>query len=434
MAEQSQVFVRYQSEGSQWKFEHLTALTGSAGNYSNPFAAAIDSTMRCNYVFERPPDALAATIREQFEFAQQSKDDYLSGTVPDAIRAARRAIAANPNDGRAYLALGRAYYLLFLHSRERVWSLSGFRKVAELRQAQATLALKRAIDLNPSLALEANQLLADMYAAIAFHDLEVEHRRAAGAAALRSGNKPAVEAFRKQLDQLTPKLTELESEYEKQASGVRVSDRARVAHQLGLSGRALKVLMGSDLAAFGDVGIKLQLDLMIRAGLSDQVLDWTSEEMRSAVGTKTYHWYRSLAMAAVGGYAAADEELTQIAGGPDSVKPNPQLLGDTVILAVSQQCLAAAPKAGGMSDAVAYLFAQADALKGIESAEVRLRNLSEVSVLRAILAIEVGDFDRAWSLLEDTLFFSPERSGRVEDPIREIAKDLLVRLELMRRR
>src|SRR5207247_4203755 len=66
--------------------------------------------------------------------------------------------------------------------------------------------------------------------------------------------------------------------------------------------------------AFGSEGTELELDLLLRTGRAEDVRDWSAAELKGALGTARYHWLRTQALAALGDYAAADAELTELAG------------------------------------------------------------------------------------------------------------------------
>src|SRR5579875_3062835 len=67
-----------------------------------------------------------------------------------AVRAARRALAANPDDARAFLLLGEAYFRLARQTQEATWQAL-LPPLASLRQAQILTALEQAATLRPDL-------------------------------------------------------------------------------------------------------------------------------------------------------------------------------------------------------------------------------------------------------------------------------------------
>jgi hypothetical protein len=101
-----------------------------------------------------------------------------------AVRAARRAVAANPRDANAYLALGQAYYLLW-RAQEGGWTFQAdptplsfrgldlaFRQT--LRLVQTVTALKHALTLNPALE-QAHNILFQVFVQIHYFDAAAHH-------------------------------------------------------------------------------------------------------------------------------------------------------------------------------------------------------------------------------------------------------------------
>src|SRR5207248_5557810 len=91
-----------------------------------------------------------------------------------AVRAARRAVAANPEDANAWLRLGQAYLLLRNLTCER--SGEGLLPpLAQLRHVQVATALEQAVRLNPDHEA-AHRALYELYGQ-RYLDQALEHRR-----------------------------------------------------------------------------------------------------------------------------------------------------------------------------------------------------------------------------------------------------------------
>lgn len=431
MAEVSQRWVP-ELNGLSWYFEQTAGLVGGAGASINPLLAAADAALRFNAVSpptadRGPPPLLAQTVGRQFDFALASKDDYFTGAIGAAIRAGRRAVADDPNDPRAHVLLGEAYLTILFDSRERVWATE-FKQLRELRQAQAATALHRAVRLSRTPPAQAHRLLSLMYRRIGYLDLCLDHLiEARQADALSApGATPDPEA-EKDYERLRDHVRDLRGQFDKESAGLRLSDRATLAGRLNLHGQALETLLKSDISAFGAAGVKQQLELMIRTGRAGQVVEWTSPEQRDAVGTRSYHWLRAQAFAGLGDYASADLELLQIGGGAADLIPDPDLLVSSLATIVSKHVLAEANAGTGLADAVWRTVARSEAAQDVRAIETRLKNLSEVSVLRAVLALEVGDVPAARRLADTALFFSPLRPGGTALPLRVVIQGLLDR-------
>lgn len=416
-----------------WPVEQAAGLA-AAVTFADPMTTAVTTAVRLSYI--RPPETpaagpspLAELVDRHFRAAQPAKDEFLTGAVYAAIRAGRRAVAEQPDDHRGHLLLGRAYYLLMEHSRERAWAPPAFRKLLEIRQAQAAASLHRAIELSPVPLPQAHQLLYFIYSRLRYLDLSVEQMRAVRAAAERAGDGATAAAAAAQLKPLESLLAARTEQFAVDSARQRVADRADTAKRLELTGQAVRLLRGSDVSAFGSAGMKTQLDLMVRVGQATEVIDWTDDDMRAAIGPNSYHWFRGQAMAAVGDYAGADRELAEIVGGPGAATPDPAYLAESVAMTVGKDLLSESPAAGGLPDAVRRTFAAAESEVLFDSIFTRLKNRAEVSILRAVLALEVGDVARGRELLGHALFFSPELPGPNQLPTRTIAQSMLDRLD-----
>jgi hypothetical protein len=177
-----------------------------------------------------------------------------------AVRAARRAVAANPNDPDVYYFLAQAYTYL-LKRQETFWTGNSCPMLTNLRLIQIVTALERAALLRPdsaivhrSLAETYQQLKTDSLGRTNYLDLEMDHwaaflklTKAAGAPKGQSQKD-----FQKQLTDLESSIKRRETavkyerrrnDYDVAAQGKSAIDRAQLAYELGLVKEALDVLM-----------------------------------------------------------------------------------------------------------------------------------------------------------------------------------------------
>ena len=409
-----------------WRFEQVAGLAGSAIGSPNAIMAGTDAALRLNYFQLDAPDqgdppALYQTIERHLYHALVSKDDFLPGAIAAAVRAGRRAAIENPNDARAQLALGEAYLMLLSDSRERVWS-NEFKELRVLRQAQAAAALHRSVELNPTSSAKAHRLLAQMYRRIGYLDLSLDHLTA-----LRNSPGEKQGDSDQEYEGLRDQVKALRAQFDKESGMLRIADRANLAAQMNLNGLALEILLQSDISAFGIAGLKQQLELLARTGRARQVIEWSSPEQRDVVGVHSYHWLRAQAFAGLGDYTSADAEILLIAGGSAELTPDPALLVASIAKIVGQNVLGEAPHAYGLADAFRRMLARTDSTDDLRTVDLRLKNLSEVSILRGILALEVGDWPAARRHGELVLFFTPLRSGGVVHPYRVIGQSFFDR-------
>jgi hypothetical protein len=263
-----------------------------------------------------------------------------------AVRAARRAVAANPSDSNAWLRLGQAYLLLRNATCER--SAEGLLPpLARLRFIQAVTALERAVQLDPDLEA-AHSELGYLYGESAL-DMALAHRRAevritrrAGVRARETADEWAhrVELLERDVAKLEEAIRNRRGKYEAAArslQGKRV-EQAQAALYLGLARHAADdILLPCPADLLGPYGIKLELELLLSLGRADEVGDTLSHEtmiaskhalppadipgprrqdggLRYALpySLPGYEWLRVLQAAAVGDYDLARRVLREL--------------------------------------------------------------------------------------------------------------------------
>ena len=141
-----------------WQRSQIAALIGAASGWVGP-AGLFDSRMRLTMVLTPPGrpdfDRNAIPIPErwavafQWEYARQ-QDDMPPALLYLAVRAARRALAVNPDDAQAYEVLGESYLRLMRGTRERAGEIAC--PNSSNSAAPASAALNRAILLKPGFA------------------------------------------------------------------------------------------------------------------------------------------------------------------------------------------------------------------------------------------------------------------------------------------
>src|SRR5205807_152233 len=103
------------------------------------------------------------------------EDDVPPALLYLTIRAARRALAVNPSDAQSHLVLGETYLRLLKGTRERVWA-EQVPELAQLRRAQASAALNKALALDPAL-VKAHLTLGQLYQEIGYLEPALRHLR-----------------------------------------------------------------------------------------------------------------------------------------------------------------------------------------------------------------------------------------------------------------
>jgi hypothetical protein len=417
---------------SEWEADQVAALAAAAAGWAGP-AAAADAAVRLT-VF-RPPipgpgEAVAPITRFTFDSQRLfalARDDAPLGVLYAAVRAARRAVSANPDDASGHLLLGQCYLRLLTVTRERVWALR-LPQLAQLRQAQASAALNRAVRLNPDLA-RAHLELGRLYQRIGCLDLALVELRAyratAGPAGADEGREAVPDA---ELDALSRLVDRQLAEFGPESTHARIAERAQTAAQRGLVGEARTILLEADVSAFGSEGAELELDLLLRTGGAEDVRDWSAAELKEALGTARYHWLRTQALAALGEYAAADAELTELTGeeGPDPARAAP------AFAAVAGRALLDEHPAGlGLPALVARALARFAFRIEVRQGVTGLAERADAAVLRGLLALEAGEAERARTALRAALACSPDvpAGGGLDFKGLPVARDALELLQ-----
>jgi hypothetical protein len=372
-----------------------------------------------------------------------------------AVRSAREALAADPDDARTQMLLAHAYHDLARQTRERARAREPGRgiplpHVAAIRHTQIVSALHRVLKLGPTpeQEREAHRLLKIQYEGYAFwyqgrplrlRDLEAQHFREFARCARALGPPPqeSEDKFRAQLDQLDQEVQAMdreikdrENEYEVKARRERatVLQRAHLALQLGLAAKALKILEEARPEDLSDSrfpgqepGAMLQLHLLLVTGRLATVQENLEPKFATSLGVlqpplsvPAYEWFHVLLAAGQGDYGAADGHLKTLleraghnpqwpealihlhVAGPVRARALPPDAAVLVGLMAGHSLLQEAPRAAGLAP-FGLWFPGRQALLGNASdmTVAHLRQRTDLHAVRAWLALEAGDIEEA---------------------------------------
>ena len=256
-----------------------------------------------------------------------------------AIRSARAAVAAHPDDADAWVSLAHAY-LLMKNTTSESLNFAFLSPLLELRRMQAAAALMQAVNLKPNLPW-VHDSLARLFAEMQFFDLALRHRelqvrqlRAAGPAPGEDAHLFAdrVDRIQQDVDSMRTVVQENENRFvvQTQAMAGDPLGRARRALDLALAGKALEeVLLRSHPDLYGTEGLNLLARLLLLTGRAWQAKDLLQNpDLRSrpeAMGDimlpgganwayrfPAYDWYDLGMSAATGDYDRAAAALARL--------------------------------------------------------------------------------------------------------------------------
>ncbi|HZV05670.1 MAG TPA: hypothetical protein VE999_11360 [Gemmataceae bacterium] len=335
-ADAAMIYVRFADELNARQAQ--TRLLHSRGSY---VAALIGS-------LASPVDPHSAAIPAAFRLAYQplflaNRAESAPALPLLAVRAARRAVAENPDDHNAYLALGLAYLMLRGTAGEN--DASGLLPpLAVVRYVQIVTALEHALRGNPDLVL-AHQVLADLYLERKFLDSALEHRFEELRLSRRIGPRPGetasnfavrMERTEKAAEELEKVVLDHKTEFAVRSRSLRGDPvrQARVALEMGLARQAADdILLPAREELLGGEGVKLELQLLLLLGRAEEMRDSLYSEGLRATRNKlgvhdipspqpdaavpvyrlpAYEWMLCLHSAATGDYAVLTESLREI--------------------------------------------------------------------------------------------------------------------------
>jgi hypothetical protein len=313
-----------------------------------------------------------------------------------AVRAARRAILANPDHYEAYLRLGHAYGVLAT-DRELGWLL---------RRAALTQAIARMPRGHPADTFLAHLQLRELYLAGPPLDPSINQWRPYFDLALQSveemiANLPGMVAdggltpeqaeaqakeLTKQLDELQKVVKQRSDDYFTRTSKAPINVRVGLSVQYGLIKEALNVLREADAQQLGLEGIVKWLQLELYAGDVATARDLVTSPDR-APGMRFPPDLVMLSAAFVGDYDATESEFTTIEEVFDKAAAN-AVTADHTMGAV--RSLIAFPR----PDMLVALTPVTSRLMSRQTVQIQQR-ASQYHLWHAMLALESGNIPLA---------------------------------------
>jgi hypothetical protein len=404
----------YQIVALQWPWPVWVAgLVGGWATPTNPIWKGGE------FAFDPFTIAHVNPIRLDFLVDRLARQGNLGPPAPLllAVRAARRAVFATPDDSKCYLLLAKAYLQLW-ENLERPWTGDQSQLLNQVRQIQIITALRHALVLqpdDPGIHERMMQLYRQMDvetliwhspgagSRTPFLDLTLEHFREL-IKLIKAHGKASVEKaeeFTKRIGRIEDELKELEKELHRRRDQWEVDSRNKPALEqasraihLGLVGQALAVLKseldkGQLSGQEASLAANLLVHLYLATGQVDQILE--SEILPPDP------WSRILLAAAIGDYATADQYL-------DEEYRNAVRTSTLELLSrVRIQTFVPNPQA-------------------LIGAPLIPLNWAELAVLRGVLALEAGHTAKAGTLLGQGLTLSAS-AGYTASQLTSLAAD-----------
>ena len=241
--------------------------------------------------WDRDADGASATTFLNWQLAANASDPALPWL---AVRTARRAVAADPDDGQAWLALAKSYAVLGATAENRAASGSGL--LTELRRVQRITALTQATIANPD-SEAAREGLASTLSEVGYLDRALVERRRQKTLLKRRGDAERLASVTAQIVKLEDDLFDRECSFHVQTAKLSGDPlgRARIALSLGLANVALDTLLKSSPDLYREEGVRLLAALLVSTGQAAEAETLLNrKELLANPGSLGYHEVPSL--------------------------------------------------------------------------------------------------------------------------------------------
>jgi tetratricopeptide (TPR) repeat protein len=368
-----------------------------------------------------PPHAtmetFAAVLLKRYQATQRSTS---VASLYLALRAARRALAEEP-DAATYYLLAQVYFQLAWLTDEQNPE-QPFPHLSLLRQAQAMASLQAALQLDPDHE-DAHALLAEWARRGMFlppggpkspgellHrsnlELELKHRKEALRCARRRVPVQVLARMEQQVKSLERRVNALRDQLEVAAQGTPGRIRAEMALDRGLVETALQTLVNSPEDPKGRRRLfpltdeARVLELLLATGRVEEAIDRLHPEdlvplgmLPAPLALRGAEWFHFLAATAVGNSEEADRSLAVLLRPSRDHRANPSGL---IAATVGHQLLWEAPLAAGMPWQIQrkmyWVFGERRAIlhEVVQQASALLQAETDLAALRGCVALEAG--------------------------------------------
>jgi tetratricopeptide (TPR) repeat protein len=221
--------------------------------------------------------------------------------------------------------------------------------------------------------------------------------------------------------------------FEVKSAGMPVFPKAATAWQeFGLPGKALTILLSSEVASFGREGMAMELELLLHTGRMKEVREWPDAAgARDYLGASPYLEVQVQLEAASGDYQKARDDLEEMIEDIHSIKdPEGGILPvrGAMCVSVAQTVLQAQPQDGYQPFLFRTSFFYPTIMQNIGRMTAGLRREADLTTLHGLLALESGEIDQARKDFHDALAVGADEAldridGALDFPARPIARD-----------
>ncbi len=228
-------------------------------------------------------------------------------------------------------------------------------------------------------------------------------------------------------------VAEQADRFEVKSAGMPVFNKAEMAWmEFGLAGKALSILLSSDVAAFGRKGMALELELLLHTGRVKDVREWPDPQgAKDYLGAEPYLEMQVQLEAASGNYQLAEDHLQEMLDNLHIVK-GPRgdgltMRGETSV-AAARTVIFAQPYDGYIPALFRTAFIYPSILQQTAVLTGGMRREADLRTLRGMLAVESGAIDQARKNINDALALwgdaaTANTGGGLDFPARPIAQD-----------
>jgi tetratricopeptide (TPR) repeat protein len=244
-----------------------------------------------------------------------------------------------------------------------------------------------------------------LYREMGYHDFALQHLRTyLGLMQARGESKEVLQNLTTEQDRLSRLVQNAERAFAEESKDALVLERATIALRHGLAEKARAYLLDSDRNMFGVPGVELELRLLLETGRAAEAARWMKEVagLRDSLGKTIFDWDQVQALAALGDYRKAMDDLGSMADPPPTPGQPIVQARDVMALSVGQAVLDATRSPSTPLQPGSALV-RGDLHRLLLEPTAQLQQQASVRVLLGLLELEPGDVSEARARLRQAV-------------------------------